>query len=51
MKKFMAPLQVTILSTVMAVVIGCSAVLVVANYFEDRTIIIDSANRWMTSIS
>ena len=47
----MAPLQVTILSTVMAVVIGCSAVLVVANYFEDRTIIIDSANRWMTSIS
>jgi adenylate cyclase len=41
----------TILSTVMTVVIGCSAVLVGANYFEDRTIIIDSANRWMTSIS
>jgi adenylate cyclase len=51
MSSFKAPLKVTILTTVMAVVIGCSGVLVAANYFEDRNIIIESANRWMSSIS
>lgn len=49
--KYKAPLRLTILTTVLAVVIGCSAVLVGANYFEDRRIIIDSADKWMSSIS
>lgn len=49
--KYKAPLRITILTTVLAVVIGCSAVLVGANYFEDRRIIIDSADKWMSSIS